>query len=112
MGVELKGVDEFVKKLEKTKRLEGVQKVVKKHAASVQKHAMQHAPVDTGFLKQHIMPPVLTDRGLTAEITSTAEYSAYLEYGTRFMKAQPYMRPALEAVNSAFMKELQEAMFE
>lgn len=33
--------------------------------------------------------------------TSTnTEYAAYVEYGTRFARAQPYMRPAIEQTES------------
>jgi HK97 gp10 family phage protein len=31
---------------------------------------------------------------LTAEVSANASYAAYLEFGTRKMRAQPYLRPA------------------
>ena len=36
----------------------------------------------------------------------TAEYAAYVEYGTRYMNAQPYMRPSYTAQKEQFKSDL------
>ncbi|MFQ8894288.1 MAG: HK97-gp10 family putative phage morphogenesis protein [Dorea sp.] len=41
------------------------------------------------------------------EIEPTADYAAYVEYGTRFMNAQPYMRPAYNAQKGKFKSDMQ-----
>ena len=51
------------------------------------------SPVDTGNLRSSITHEVLTDE---ARVGTNVEYSPYLEYGTRKMSAQPYLRPALD----------------
>lgn len=41
-----------------------------------------------------------------AKVTSGTNYSGYLETGTRFMEAQPFMKPALDGVIENFIKDL------
>ena len=48
----------------------------------------------------------LRDGGLTAESEATAEYAPYVEWGTRFMNAQPFMRPAYYAQKEQFKHDL------
>lgn len=50
---------------------------------------------DTGFLASNINLIVDGD-GLGASIESQAKYSAFLEFGTRDMRARPFLQPALE----------------
>lgn len=52
---------------------------------------------DTGFLVANIFLQIDPD-GLGADVESRADYSAYLEFGTRFMPlGRPFLQPALEA---------------
>lgn len=72
-------------------------RLVKKAASGVQRRAMRTVPVDTGNLKRSILVDVADD-GKSATVTATADYAAYVEYGTRKMSARPFMRPAAEEV--------------
>ena len=49
----------------------------------------------------------IKDSGLTAESEATVNYAGYVEYGTRFMGAQPYMRPALQEVGKQFKSDME-----
>ncbi len=42
------------------------------------------------------------------EIGYNANYAAFVEYGTRFMKAQPYFEPAINKVESTLKSRLKE----
>lgn len=95
MGVKLIGFEKLEAKLTKNMDLSKVKATVKKNGAQLQKTAQKNAPIDTGNLRQKITLEI-TDGGKTAEVESTAEYGAYVELGTRFMKAQPYLKPAFE----------------
>ena len=44
---------------------------------------------------------------MTAESGPTTEYSPYLEYGTRFMSKQPFVKPALEEQEKKFNADMQ-----
>ena len=57
-----------------------------------EEQAKATCPVDTGYLRAHI--GYQADSG-GCEIWSDAPYSAYQEYGTSRMKAQPYFEAAL-----------------
>lgn len=84
---------------------EAVKTVIKKNGSRLQQSAQGKAPVDTGTLKRSITLEI-TDAGMTAESEATIHYAGYVEYGTRFMSAQPYMRPALEEVGKTFKSDM------
>jgi HK97 gp10 family phage protein len=50
-------------------------------------------PVDTGTLRRSIHT-VFSPGGLRAIVGPSVAYSIFVEFGTRFMAARPYMRPA------------------
>ena len=107
MGVKLIGFEKLEAKLTKNMDLSAVKTVVKKNGAEMQKKAMEEAPVLTHHLQKSIMLEI-TDGGKTAEVESTAEYGAYVELGTRFMKAQPYLKPAFEEQKEKFKADMKE----
>ncbi len=77
------------------------EQVIQNAARDVQKGAMQRAPVDTGFLRDNINAEQQTP--LEWWVIAHAEYSIYQELGTRFMRAHPFLFPALEAARSRFL---------
>lgn len=67
--------------------------------------AKARVPVDTGALKVSITTEDTPD-GATVHAQSTEggakrEYAFYVEYGTRHTPAQPFMTPAIPAVEGA-----------
>lgn len=86
--------------------LSAVKTVVKKNGAEMQKKAQKEAPIDTSHLHDSIMLDI-TDGGKTAEVESTADYAGYQEYGTRFMKGKPHIRPAFNEQKGKFKSDLQ-----
>ena len=107
MGVKLIGFEKLEAKLTKNMDLSKVKATVKKNGAQLQKTAQKNAPTDTGNLRQKIALEII-DGGKTAEVESTAEYGAYVELGTRFMKAQPYLKPAFEEQKEKFKADMKE----
>lgn len=107
MGVKLIGFEKLEAKLTKNMDLSKVKATVKKNGAEMQKKAMKEAPVLTHHLQKSIMLEI-TDGGMTAEVESTAEYAAYQEYGTRFMKGKPHIRPAFEEQKEKFKVDMKE----
>ncbi len=65
--------------------------------------ARRRAPVRTGRLRRSIVPLQLRpDRsGSRAGVWARAPYALWVEIGTRRMRAQPYLRPALTTVRAA-----------
>ncbi len=63
-------------------------------AKIMQSRAMGIVAVDTGRLRASIS---LQRVGrLLYEVLTVVEYGPYVEYGTRYMRAQPFFRPAYE----------------
>ena len=105
-GIKVNGLDQLNAKLRKNMDLNVVKTVVKKNGADLQKKAQRYAPVDTGALKRSIGLNI-KDGSLTAVVAPTTEY---VEYGTRFMESQPYVRPALGEQKQIFKKDLEKIM--
>ena len=117
-GVRIDGFDKLEAKLKRNINLGAVRTVVRKNGADLQTKAQENAPVGTpqstgipgyvgGTLKRSVELDI-TDGGLTAEVEPTADYAAYVEYGTRFMEAQPYLKPAYDEQKKKFVKDLNE----
>jgi len=62
-------------------------------AADVKALAKQLVPVRTGYLRQSIYSKV---QEWVAVVGAEAPYALYVEFGTRYMQAQPYLYPAIE----------------
>lgn len=110
------GLNELQRGLVERSRLEEAKMAVKKHGARLQQGAQKNAPVGTpestgipgylgGTLRQSIGLSI-EDGGLTAHVEATAHYAGYVELGTRFMRAQPYMKPAFNQVKGKFNADL------
>lgn len=68
--------------------------------ASIENEARSLVPVDTGRLRNSLYHEV---KGLTLRVGSRdVDYSMHVEYGTSRMRAQPYLRPALEHAGRTF----------
>lgn len=55
--------------------------------------ARQNVPVKTGYLRSTIQARL---QGWMAEIGAEAEYASSVEFGSRYARAHPYLRPAVE----------------
>lgn len=61
--------------------------------------AKDKAPVDTGNLRRSINHEVYPSRRKPyARVGTNVRYGIFQELGTRFHPAQPFMRPAIEAI--------------
>lgn len=83
---------------------EAASEIVRKAAFDVEANAKAVVPVDTGKLKNSITSEFPSPT--KAIIAPHTEYAHFVEYGTRRMRAIPYMRPAAEKVKAAFLEAL------
>ena len=115
-SIKITGIDKLQMKLKKNVQMSDVKKVVRKNGSELQKKAQKNAPVGTpqstgipgyvgGTLKRSIGLDI-TDGGMTAEVEPLAEYAAYVEYGTRYMNAQPYLKPAFNEQKERFKQDM------
>lgn len=71
---------------------EKVEMGVEKAARECETMAKELAPVRTGYLKSSIQCEKIDN--LNWLVAAQAEYSGYVEFGTRFSAPRPYMTPA------------------
>lgn len=77
---------------------------VNKSLLTIGKEASKNSPVRTGNLRSSILDP---NRGLQlasvgviqGSVGSGTNYGLYVELGTRFMRAQPFLRPAVDSTH-------------
>ena len=109
-GIKVKGLDKLQKALKDNVSLEDVKTVVQKNGERLQRKMKKNADFkkgyQTGTTKRSIGLEI-KDSGFTAEVAPETEYSPYVEYGTRFMEAQPFIRPAFEEQKAKFKSDMQ-----
>lgn len=109
MSVRITGINELRIGLQKKMNLDAVKRVVKKNGADLQSKMVREAEFDkgyqTGTTKRSIGLEV-SDGGLTSTVEPGTEYSPYLEYGTRFMEAQPFVSPAFNTQKEKFKNDM------
>ncbi len=64
----------------------------------IRNEAVRNCPVDTGRLRASITVQKIGDGHYRCG--TNVQYSAVIEFGGRFQRAQPYLRPALEKVRA------------
>lgn len=82
---------------------------MKKALNDIQARAQGIVPVDTGYLKSSISTSTEGNGAYArGEVGPTANYGAYVELGTSRMRAQPYMRPATDAVVPSWVAAIEQ----
>ena len=113
--ISFKGLDKLEKKLIENAKMEEVKKVVKDNGLTLQGNVVKNAGETTfnkgyftGNLKQDIADNgfKLSDGGLTAKVGTSTEYGAHLEYGTRFMEAEPFLKDPFEQTKKEFKADI------
>lgn len=124
MKMEIQGLEELQRDLKKlSETTNDVKDVVKKHGSQMQQNAMKNARhsasggvfakgYTTGHTRRNLQQNgvKISDGGLTATIESTTDYAAYVEYGTRKMEAEPYMKPAYEKQKKLFEEDMEKVV--
>lgn len=107
--ISIRGIKDLEAKLKRNATLNDVKKIVKLNGAEMNKAAVRKVPVDSGFLKRSIIFQ-MSDNGFSAGSIAQAHYAPYVEYGTRFMAAQPFMYPSYLAQKNQFLADLRRLM--
>lgn len=64
----------------------------------IRNEARRLAPVDRGILRGSIEQEIrVTGSSIVGRVGTNVEYAIHQEFGTRFMAARPFLRPALSA---------------
>ena len=86
--------------------MEATASAMKTTTGQVQATAKHIAPKRTGFMANNILvePVKKTATSVTGTVDAKADYSSFVEFGTYKMSAEPFMRPAVSAAQSLFIK--------
>ena len=109
-GIKVEGLDKLQKALKENVSLDDVRAVVRQNGSELQRRMQRKADFKKGYATGETKRSIgigYADSGFTAEVGPTTEYSPYLEYGTRFMDAQPFIKPAFEEQKAIFQKDMQ-----
>jgi len=93
---------------------EKVNQAVKIAAFAVERKGKEKSPVDTGANRDSIFVAEVDGigGGPAYRVGPTMEYSPFLEFGTRYMSARPYMIPALESESPRLREAITQIMQE
>lgn len=113
-SIKVEGLKELQKKLKDNVTMDDVKRVVKHNGSELQEKMMRHADFNmgyqTGTTKRSIGEAggmTFEDDNMTVTVQPQTEYAAYLEYGTRFMHAQPFVRVAYDQQKTKFKSDMQ-----
>ena len=114
--MEFRGSKELQAALMKNAKMETVRRVVRQNGAELQQKAQREASFKGHYEGTRFVSPTgttkrsirleMSDLGMTATVEPETEYSPYLEHGTRFMEAQPFVGPAFNQQKEQFKKDL------
>lgn len=116
--VDIDGLEELVMAITEAspKSIEQSNKVIKNKTEKVSRNARKRAPTDTWFMHDNITTDYEGEdtEFVTGIIESPAGYSGYVEYGTRFNIAQPFLGPSVEEIVpelTTALKKVNEGLF-
>ena len=107
--IKVEGLDELQRALRENATMDDVKTVVRHNGSQLQRKIQDNADFTKGYATGTTKRSVgleIKDNGFTAESGATTEYAPYLEFGTRFMDAQPFIIPALDAQQKKFKSDM------
>lgn len=111
--VKITGAEALISQLKKNATLDDVERTVRLNGSELEKKMKRNASFTKGYQTGETKRSIgleIKDRGLTAEVKPTTHYAPYLEKGTRFMDAQPFVRPSFDVQESIFIKDMRRLM--
>lgn len=82
---------------------DAVNQILARTALSIEAEAKQRAPVRTGYLRNSIQASEVSQ--LAWRIGVGAEYGVFVEMGTRYQGARPFLTPAVEHARGNFASD-------
>ena len=94
MSKKIKGMDKLQKQLDAIANMNTTDAVID-GAEVIERASKENAPVDTGELRDSHGIEVISEEEV--DIVVKAMHAMFIEYGTGMMRAQPFLRPAIDA---------------
>ncbi len=110
-SIKITGLKELSSKLKKNRSLKDVRKVVLMNTAELE--ALMKVTTEGAFTKgyatgttKNSIAMTIENTGLTGIVQPHTEYSMYVEFGTRYMSAEPFVKPSYTAQKVKFMNDM------
>ena len=110
-SIKVNGLEELQAKLKKNVNMDDIKTVVQHNGENLDNEMKRQTSAafvkgySTGDTARSITL-TMSDGGLTATVAPGTDYSMYVEWGTRFMSAEPFVKPAFEIVKPKFLEDL------
>lgn len=113
MNIKVEGLAELQAKLKDNVRMDDVKKVVRHNGQQMTEKMIKNADFKRGYATGQTKRSItleIENGGFDATVGPETEYSPYVEYGTRFMDAQPFVRPAFNEQKEKFKSDMNKLM--
>ena len=111
--IKIEGLDKLERKLKDNVTMDDVKRVVRMNGSQLQRKMQTKADFKMGYQTGQTKRSIgleIKDAGMAAEVEPTTEYAPYLEFGTRFMDAQPFVKPAYVEQKEKFKRDIERLM--
>ena len=111
MQITFKGIEALEKKFDQMLTMNAVRMIVELNGAELQRNMVSKAVFTKGYSTGQTRRSIpvgsgFRDGGLTTFAGPTTEYAPYVEYGTRKMSAQPFVKPAFNEQKVKFQADM------
>ena len=114
VDVKIEGLQALISDLDARKYTgKQIRNVVMKNGANLQEDAQKRMTETVAYVKGYSKGTTrrsttlsISDDGMTATVAPHTEYFPYVEYGTRFMEAEPTLNPAFQKIKQQFYKDV------
>lgn len=109
--MEVHGLDELLITLKENVTMDDVKKIIKTNGVRLTQEMKRQTTgayvkgYSTGDTASSINMEI-RDNGMSVAVGSTMNYTPYVEFGTRYMKAEPVVVPALLKVKPNYLRDL------
>lgn len=114
VDVKIEGLQALISDLDARKYTgKQIRNVVMKNGANLQEDAQKRMTKTVAYVKGYSKGTTrrsttlsISDDGMTATVAPHSEYFPFVEYGTRFMEAEPTLNPAFQKIKQQFYKDV------
>ena len=114
VDVKIEGLSALISNLDARKYSgKQIRNVVMKNGANLQEDAQKRMTKTVAYVKGYSKGTTrrsttlsISDGGMTATVAPHTEYFPYVEYGNRFIKAEPKLNPAFQKIKQQFYKDV------
>lgn len=107
------GIRQLQGKLKRNASLQDIKNIIRLNGSELDRGMKRNANFVKGYSVGDTKRSInlsIRDNGFTAKVAPTTNYSPYLEYGTRYMSAQPFVYPSFTVQKVKFLNDLTRVM--